>query len=112
MNRIILRSFMSLALPCTTLAQSSCDQDKILSTTSVTGKLKDYYNEEVQESPSTITFIVKSKELDLVADPEDIQKYFKNKQGKNFQITYEKVYGWIGDGCDKYERLKSATPQK
>lgn len=112
MKRIILGAFMSLALPCTTLAQPSCDQDKILSTTSVTGKLKDYYIEEVQEVPSTITFIVKGKELDLVADPDYIQKYLKNKQGRSFQVTYERVYGWIGDGCDKYERLKGATPQK
>lgn len=102
----------SLLLPYSIYAQSQCEPDRILSKESVIGKLNNYYIEDVQEIPSTVTFIVKGKRLNLVADPEDIENNFKNKKGSNFQISYEKVYGWLGDGCDEYQRLVRAKQIK
>lgn len=103
---------VSLLFPYSIYAQSQCEPERVLSTTSATGNLNDYYIEEVQEVPSTVTFIVKGKRLNLVADPEDIENNFKNKKGRNFQISYEKVYGWLGDGCNEYQRLIRAKQIK
>ena len=64
--------------------------------------------EEVMDIPSEIMINIQGEEIRLVADPESIEKNFKGMEGKKFQITYEKVYGFVGDGCDEYLRFVSA----
>ena len=85
--------------------QPECFPEKVLSSSRVTGTLVDYNIEEVMEIPSNIILNVKGEEMWIIAEPELIEKKFNNKKGKKFHITYERVYGWIGDGCDKYTRL-------
>ena len=89
-----------------------CYPEKILSSSTNTGILKSYFIEEVQDIPSEVIFNIQGKELRLIADSEDIEKFFKKKEGKKFHITYERVYGWIGDGCDEYTRLVRAEQGK
>jgi len=103
---------IAIAMQFSTVQVSANDQqcfpDKVLGSATVNGKLKSFCIEEVMDIPSDVTFDIKGKELSLIADPEVIEKLFRNKEGKKFQVTYEKVYGWIGDGCDQYERLVKA----
>ncbi len=96
---------LCLLLPSSLFAQEQCGDAKILGKHTVTAKLKDYFIEEVMEVPSQVIFLVNGQELRLVAEPEDIEKSLTGKKGKQFHVTYENVYGWIGDGCDEYERL-------
>ena len=89
-------------------AQEQCFPDKIISTYTKQCTLKGYYVEEVMDIPSEVIIEIQGKETRLVADPESIEKNFKGMEGKKFSITYEKVYGFIGDGCDEYLRFVSA----
>ena len=89
-----------------------CYTEKILSSSTKIGILKSYFIEEVQDIPSEVIFYIQGRELRLIADSEDIEKFFKKKEGKKFHITYERVYGWIGDGCDEYTRLVRAEQGK
>lgn len=89
-------------------AQEQCFPDKIISTYTKQCTLKGYYIEEVMDIPSEIMIEIQGKKIKLVADPETIEKNFKGMEGKKFMITYEKIYGFIGDGCDEYLRLISA----
>lgn len=82
-------------------------QDKILGTTTVNVMLKDYFIEETSDIPSELIFTINGKELRLIDDFDSIRN-FVGKKGKKFKITYEKVYGWLGDGCSEYERLRNA----
>lgn len=82
--------------------------EKILSRFTKTAILSDYYMEEVQDVPSTASFIVDGKKLNLVADAEDIEKWLKGKKGRKFQITYGKVDGWVGDSPGACEVLMNA----
>lgn len=102
-------------LPCVVQVQANgqqCYPEKVLSSSTKTGILKSYFIEEVQDIPSEVIFNIQGKELRLIADSEDIEKFFKKKEGKKFHITYERVYGWIGDGCDEYTRLVRAEQGK
>ena len=92
--------------------EQQCYPDKILSSSTNTGILKDYFIEEVQDIPSEVIFNIQGGELRLVAYPEDIEKFFKKKEGEKFNITYERVYGWLGDGCTEYKRLVRAEQEK
>lgn len=89
-------------------AQEQCFPEKILSSHTKHCTLKGYYIEEVMDIPSEIMINIQGEEIRLVADPEAIEKNFKGMEGKKFQITYEKVYGFVGDGCDEYLRFVSA----
>lgn len=89
-----------------------CFPDKILGTKTVQGKLNTFFVEEVADCPSEALFTVNGKELRLVGDAGDLERWFTKKEGKKFNITYERVYGWLGDSCNQYERLKSVTPIK
>lgn len=89
-------------------AQEQCFPEQILSTYTKQCTLKGYYIEEVMDIPSEIMINIQGEEIRLVADPEAIEKNFKGMEGKKFQITYEKVYGFVGDGCDEYLRFVSA----
>lgn len=91
-----------------TQAYEQCFPDKIISTFTKQCTLKGYYIEEVMDIPSEIIIEIQRKEIRLVAEPEAIEKNFKNMEGKKFKIIYEKVYGFIGDGCDEYLRFVSA----
>lgn len=85
---------------------------KILSKVTKHAILSGYYIEEVQEVPSSASFIVNGKKLDLVAEAEDIEKWLQGKKGKKFRITYGKVHGWLGDGESDYEVLMDAKQLK
>lgn len=89
-----------------------CYPEKVLSSSTKTGILKSYFIEEVQDIPSEVIFNIQGRELRLIADSDDIEKFFKKKEGKKFHIIYERVYGWIGDGCDEYTRLVRAKQEK
>lgn len=102
---VILSLAILLPAPCWGWEASS---EKILSRFTKTAILSDYYIEEVQEVPSTASFIVDGKKLNLVADAEDIEKWLKGKKGRKFQITYGKVDGWVGDSLSAYEVLMEA----
>lgn len=94
-------------LPDVTYSQEQCEDDKIIFTRTVNAKLKNYFIEETSDIPSGLIFTVNGKELRLIDDFDSI-KNFIGKKGKQFRITYEKIYGWLGDGCNEYERLKNA----
>lgn len=105
---ILLVAF-GLFMPGLAYSLEACGPDKILGTTTINAKLKEYIIEDASNMPpSHLIFTVNGKELWIIADPEEIEKNFTGKEGKRFKVTYEKVYGEIGDGCDEYERLKSA----
>ena len=113
--KILMILIASILIFDTVQAQANgqqCYPEKILSSSTKTGILKSYFIEEVQDIPSEAIFNIQGKELRLIADSEDIEKFFKKKEGKKFHITYERVYGWIGDGCDEYTRLVRAEQGK
>lgn len=116
MKKILITGlFLTSLFPVMATAQDDtpqCVPDKVLSTASQTGTLVGYIIEEVSDIPSDITVRIKGKEMRLIADPEIIGKHFKGKEGKTFRFTYERVHGWVGDGCDTYDRLVRAEAVK
>lgn len=88
---VFLPPFSAAAQPA-----NECPEES-LGVKTVTGKLNGTYIEENSyDIPSSISLIVKGKEIDIVGEPEELTKYFKNKIGKKFTITYETIHGWLG----------------
>lgn len=73
------------------------------------GKLIDYCIEEVMEIPSSARFDFDGKKINIIFFPdEETEKKFANKKGKIFEVKYEYVSDWLGDGCDNYYSLITA----
>ena len=112
---LILGLFLTSLFPGVATAQDDapqCFPEKVLSSFRQTGTLTGYTIEEVADIPSDIRVKIQGKEIRLVADAETIQKRFKGKKGKTFTFTYERVDGWVGDGCDTFDRLVKAEAVK
>lgn len=112
MHKLFLTALLSILMMTSLSFAFEPTGVKILSKFTKNATLSDYYIEEVQEVPSSATFIVDGRKVDLVADAEDIEKSLKGKKGKKFRITYGKVHGWLGDGETDYEVLMDAKPIK
>lgn len=81
--------------------------EKIISNTTKTGILKDYYIDELMCLPRAL-FIINGKEIEFIIEEDDIENWLKNKKGKKFQITITKVYGPIGDTKTDYDVISNA----